>query len=84
MDHYQETEGIDSDMINSEEDIVRLNKSHIKRDTKALIRAIWNHPPIKYYFPDEAERERIAPYFFSLAVFNGIRYREVYTTSQDF
>ena len=83
MDHYQETERIDSDMINSEEDIVRLNRSHAKHATKALIRAFWNHPPLQYYFPDEAERERIAPYFFSLYVFNGIRYGEVYATSQD-
>ena len=84
MDHYQETEVIDRGMTNSEEDIVRLNRSHVKRATKTLIRAFWNHPPIKYYFPDEPERERIAPYFFTLAVFNGIRYREVYATSQDF
>ncbi|MFC1957417.1 GNAT family N-acetyltransferase [Chloroflexota bacterium] len=71
-------------MVNSnEEDIVRLNRSHVKRATKALIRAFWNHPPLQYYFPDEAERERIAPYFFSVSVFNGIRYGEVQGTSQD-
>ena len=70
-------------MNSSKEDIVRLNRSHVKRATKALIRAFWNHPPLQYYFPDEAERERIAPYFFSLSVFNGIRYGEVYATSQD-
>ncbi len=66
-----------------EEDIVRLNRSHVKRANKALIRAFWNHPPLQYYFSDEAERERIAPYFFALAVFNGIRYGEVHATSQD-
>ena len=31
----------------------------------------------------KAERERIAPCFFSLSVFNGIRYGGVYATSQD-
>jgi len=71
-------------MINSSEDeIVRLNRSHVKRATQVLIRAFWNHPPLQYYFPDEAERERIAPYFFSLSVSTGIRYGEVHATSQD-
>ena len=70
-------------MNSSEKDIVRLNRSHVKPATTALIRAFWNHPPLQYYFPDEAERKRIAPYFFSLSVFNGIRYGEVYATSQD-
>jgi len=79
-----ETDKIDGHMMNSsEDDIVRLNRSHVKRATEALIRAFWNHPPLQYYFPDEAERERIAPYFFSLSVFTGIRYGEVHATSQD-
>jgi len=67
----------------SEEDLVRLNRSHVKHATKALIRSFWNHPPLQYYFTDEVERERIAPHFFSLSVFNGIRYGEVHATSQD-
>jgi len=71
-------------MINSSEDgIVRLNRSHVKRATETLTRAFWNHPPLHYYFPDEAERERIAPYVFSLLVSTGIQYGEVYATSQD-
>ncbi|MFC1938962.1 GNAT family N-acetyltransferase [Chloroflexota bacterium] len=69
-------------MIRSKEkDIVRLNKSHGKLATEVLVRAFWNHPPLQYCFPNEAERERIAPYFFSLAVLSGIRYGEVYATS---
>ena len=70
-------------MNNSKEDMMRLNRSYVKQTTEVLIRAFWNHPPLQYYFPDEAERERIAPYFFSVSVFNGIRYGEVQTTSQD-
>ncbi|MEE9399649.1 MAG: GNAT family N-acetyltransferase [Dehalococcoidales bacterium] len=70
-------------MNNSEEDIIRLNRSHVRRANRALIKAFWNHPPLQYYFPDEAERERIAPYFFSLSVFYGTRYGEVHATSQD-
>jgi len=75
---------IDSHMMNSRaEDTVRLNMSHGKRAAEVLVRAFWNHPPLQYYFPGEAERERIAPYFFSLPVFNGIRYGEVHATSPD-
>jgi len=60
-------------MINSKaKDTVRLNRSHSKRAAEVLVRAFWNHPPLQYYFPDEAERERIALYFFSLPVLNGI------------
>jgi ribosomal protein S18 acetylase RimI-like enzyme len=80
-----ETEKIDGHMMNSsEDDIVRLKRPHVKRATETLIRAFWNHPPLQYFFPNEAEQERIAPYFFSLSVFTGIRYGEVYATSQDF
>ena len=80
-----ETERTDRYMMNgSVNTIVRLNRSHSKRATEVLIRAFWNHPPLLYYFPDEAEREKIAPYFFSLTVLYGIRYGEVYATSQDF
>ena len=64
-------------------DIIRLKRSHNKGATKTLVSAFWNHPPLQYYFPDKTERERIAPHFFSLSVFYGIQYGEVYATSQD-
>jgi ribosomal protein S18 acetylase RimI-like enzyme len=71
-------------MMNSgTEGTVRLDRSHARRAAEVLVRAFWNHPPLQYYFPGEVERERIAPYFFSLTVFNGIRYGEVYATSPD-
>ena len=71
-------------MVNSSaEDTVLLNRSHCKRAAEILVRAFWDQPPLQYYFPDEAERERIAPHFFSLSVFNGIRYGEVHATSPD-
>ena len=70
-------------MSNNIEGFIRLNKSNAKTATEVLVKAFWNHPPLQDYFPDEAEREKIAPYFFSLTVFNGIRYGEVHTTSPD-
>jgi len=79
-----EKDRIDRHMMNSStEDTARLDRSHSKRAAEVLVRAFWNHPPLQYYFPDEAEREKIAPYFFSLTVFNGIRYGEVHATSPD-
>ena len=62
--------------------MIGMNRSQVKRATEVLIRAFWNQAPLQYYFPDEAERERIAPYFFSMSVFTGIRYGEVHVTSE--
>jgi hypothetical protein len=62
-------------MNRNKEDNWRLNESQVKRAVKALTRAFWNHPPLQYYYPDEAEREGIAPYFFSLAIFNGRNFK---------
>ena len=62
-------------------DLVRLNKSHSKPAAEVLSRAFQNYPLLQYYFPDELERKKIAPYFLSFAVFSGIRYGETYATS---
>ena len=61
--------------------MVRLNRSYGKRAAEVLVKAFWNHPPLQYYFPDETERARIAPYFFSSPVFSSVRYGEVYATT---
>lgn len=70
-------------MDSGAEDTLRLDKSHGKRATETLVKAFWDHPPLQYYYPDEAERQRIAPYFFSLAVRGGLRYGEVHASSPD-
>jgi ribosomal protein S18 acetylase RimI-like enzyme len=80
-----ETEKLENRIMNnSAEDIVLLNRSQSKRAVGLLVSAFWNHPPLQDYFPDEAEREKIAPYFFSWTAFYGIRYGEVHVTSPDF
>ena len=66
---------------NIENEIVRVNRPLAKYAAEVLVRAFWNHPPLQYYFPDEIERKKIAPYFFSLPLFYGIRHGEVHTTS---
>jgi len=70
-------------MSTDSKDLVKLNRAHIKLATEVLVKAFWDKQPLKYYFPDELEREKIAPYFLSLAVFNGIRYGEAYATSSN-
>jgi ribosomal protein S18 acetylase RimI-like enzyme len=62
-------------------DLVRLDKPRSKRAAEVLARAFRDYPLFQYYFPDELERNTIAPYFLSIAVFSGIRYGEVHATS---
>jgi len=66
------------------EDLLRLNKSHIKPAVKVLTGAFQNYPLLNYYYPDELTKKRIAHYFLSFAVFSGIRYGEIYATSHNF
>ena len=62
-------------------DLLRLNKSHIKPAAEVLTRAFRNDPLLQHCFPDELERERIAPYFFQYMLSYGVRHGEIYATS---
>ena len=62
-------------------DLVQLNKSHIKPAVEMLTRAFRNYSLLQYFFPDELERERIAPYFFQYILSYGVRHGEIYATS---
>lgn len=64
-------------------DLVRLDKSHSKHAAEILARAFRSYPLFQYYFPDELERNAIAPHFLSIAVFSAIRYGEVHATSSN-
>lgn len=61
--------------------LVRLNKSDIQPAVEVLTRAFRNYPLLKYFFSDELERERIAPYFFQYILNYGVRHGEIYATS---
>ena len=65
------------------DETVQLDRSCSRHAIEVLIRAFWNHPPLQYYFPEEVERRKIAPYFFSLTVFYSTRYGEVHAASPD-
>ncbi len=70
-----------SRMDSGGQDTVQLTKAQSRPAVEVLVRAFWDYPLLKYYFPDEAERGRVAPHFLSLAVFSGIGYGKVYATS---
>ena len=63
------------------EGVIRLTKAQVKPATVVLGRAFNNYPLLKYYYPDESTREKIALHFVSLSVYSGMRYGEVYAMS---
>lgn len=68
-------------MGTNSKDLLQLNKSHIKPAVEVLTRAFRNYSLLMYFFPDELERERIAPYFFHYILSYGVRHGEIYATS---
>ncbi|TES84899.1 MAG: GNAT family N-acetyltransferase [Dehalococcoidia bacterium] len=61
--------------------LVRLNKAQVKPAAEVLSRAFQNYPLLRYYFPDELKRRKMASFFVSVPVYYGLRYGEVYATS---
>ncbi|MBW2311377.1 MAG: hypothetical protein JRF35_09935 [Deltaproteobacteria bacterium] len=49
-------------------DLVRLDKPRSKNAAEVLARAFHAYPLFQYYFPDELERNTIAPHFLSIAL----------------
>jgi ribosomal protein S18 acetylase RimI-like enzyme len=64
-------------------DLVQLDKSHIKPAAEALTQAFSDYPVLLYYLPDELQRDRLEPYFFQMALYYCLKYGEIYTTSAD-
>lgn len=63
------------------QDLVLLNRSHIKTAAAILSRAFWNHPVSIYTYPDERVRGKKLLYFFQCVLYFGIKYGEAYATS---
>jgi len=68
-------------MVADLNNLVRLNKAQVKPAAEVLSRAFKNYPLLRYYFPDELQRHKMASYFVSVPVYYGLRYGEVYATS---
>ena len=63
--------------------LMGLNKSDIKPAAEILSQAFWNHPVSIYTYPDELVRGKRLPYFFQYVLHFGIKYGEIYATSQE-
>jgi len=61
--------------------LARLNKSHVVPAAEVLARAFRPYPLLGYYFSNELQRDRMAPYFFRSSLYYGIRYGETYAVS---
>ena len=64
------------------ESLIRINKDLAKPAVDTLSAAFMDYPLLHYYFPDDLIRKKIAHNFLSFAVYSGIKYGEVYTTSE--
>jgi ribosomal protein S18 acetylase RimI-like enzyme len=65
------------------ESLIRINKDCAKPAVKVLSNAFRDFPLLQFYFPDNLIREKILNYFLSFVVYTGIKYGEVYTTSNN-
>jgi len=63
------------------DNLLRLNKSHIKATADTLVKAFHNYPLYVKFFPDASERIQKLSYMLRGLVHYGVLYGEVYTTS---
>ena len=70
-------------MDQSSESLIRIQKDQAKPAVKTLSVAFRDYPLLQYYFPDDLIRKKIAHNFLSFAVYAGIKYGEVYATSDN-
>ena len=64
-------------------ELIRLSKKHVKPASFMLSRAFQNDPVLRWQIPDENKRFSNLHYFWELSLCIGIRYGEVYGTSED-
>ena len=70
-------------MNNKLKSLIRIKKDSAEPAVKVLSEAFKEYPLLQFYFPDNSIREKISNYFLSMAVYSGIRYGEVYATSEN-
>ena len=61
--------------------LINVSRAGGKQAAKTLARAFYDYPLLKYYYPDDAKREKIGYFFVASGVYAGISSGEVYTTS---
>ncbi len=62
------------------DELVLLDKSGAPAAIEMLTRAFLNYVDMKYYFPDESARRKLAYHLLAVSVYGGIRYGEAYST----
>lgn len=63
--------------------LILVSKNNAEPAIEVLVKAFRDYPLFKYYFPNEANREKISYHFLSVVIYAGIRYGEVYATSSN-
>jgi hypothetical protein len=63
--------------------LLRLSKKHIKPASYVLSRAFQNDPLLRWQIPDDNKRFSKINYFWELSLRIGLKYGEVYGTSED-
>lgn len=61
--------------------LLSVSKAGGKQAADVLARAFYDYPLLKFYYPKDTQREKMAYYFVASGVFSGIENGEVYTTS---
>jgi hypothetical protein len=72
-----------SENMNDEIESLVRDKSQAKPAIEALKNAFKETNSIKYYLPNDLNREKAVRYFLSIGVHTGIKYGEVYATSSN-
>lgn len=71
-------------MSNEIENLVRINKIQAKPAIEVLKNSFKETHSMKYYLPNDVNREKAVRCFLSIGVHTGIKYGEVYATSSNY
>jgi hypothetical protein len=71
-------------LSNEIENLVQIRKSQAKPAIEVLKNAFKETDSMKYYLPNEVNREKAVRCFLSIGVHTGIKYGEVYATSSNY
>ena len=61
--------------------LLSVSRAGAKQAAQTLARAFYNYPLLKYYYPDDDKREKMAYFFVASGLYSGIYRGKVYTTS---
>ena len=71
-------------MNNEIESLVRISKSQAEPAIEVLKNAFKETNSMKYFLPNDVNREKVVRCFLSIGIRTGIKYGEVYATSSNY